>query len=336
VDYGEQMEGAEPDQPQLRPSPGRFVVVAVGLAIVALGIAAGGIFRPIGTNVVDRSSAVSRALFGLLVGVVVAVAVMSVVRRLAWWKGISKPLVGSLAVLGVVAVSLVAVSTAARHPPVPEPPTTRAATAPPPETVVPRPAPDDIEQQRSSSLPQWVKSVAVLILIAVLGLFIVVLSRLMLLRMRRSALPGYRPPRMSPGVDDLAVDEALERSIEALLDDPDQRVAIKAAYAFLLDALAGAGFSKIASEAPYEHLSRCLSGMEVEPMAMQQLLDVYSVARFSTHDVGEPERAMALGALRTAQLQLRRRAALAEATAAEAADAAAEKAAAAALVGNNP
>ena len=104
LDYGEQMERVEPDQPQLRRSPGRFVVVAVGLAIVALGIAAGGIFRPIRTNVVDRSSAVSRALFGLLVGVLVAVAVMSVVRRLAWWKRINKPLVGSLAVLGIVAV----------------------------------------------------------------------------------------------------------------------------------------------------------------------------------------------------------------------------------------
>lgn len=340
MDYGEQMEAAEPDQPQLPPSPGRFVVVAVGLAVVALGIAAGGIFRPIGTNVVDRSSAVSRALLGLLIGVVVTVAVMSVVRRLAWWNGINKPLVGSLAVLGIVAVSLVAVSTAARHPPVPEPRTSGDAAASPPDTVVQRPAPDDIEQQRSSPLPQWVKSLAVLILIAVLGLFVVFLLRLVLPPMQRSALPRYRPPRMSPGVDDLAVDEALERSIEALLDDPDPRVAIKAAYAFLLDALAGAGFPRIPSEAPYEHLSRCLSGMEVDPMAMQQLLDVYSVARFSTHGVGEPERAMALGALRTAQQQLRQRAAQAEATADERAaaahaEAAAEQARAAAHAGNN-
>ncbi len=75
-------------------------------------------------------------------------------------------------------------------------------------------------------------------------------------------------------------------------------------------------------------------------MAMQQLLDVYSVARFSTHGVGEPERAMALGALRTAQQQLRQRAAQAEATADERAaaahaEAAAEQARAAAHAGNN-
>ena len=303
------MERAEPEQPPSGPSSGRFVAVGVGLAIVALGVAAGGVFRPIGTDVVDRSSAISRAIIGLAIGAVVASAVMIFAHQRSWWKGINKPLVGSLAVLGIAAISLFAVSTAPRHAPEPEretaitvPPTAATGTVSAPRTQIDRqPTP------RSSSLPKWTQTLGLVVLIIVVGMIVVFIAKLLQKRNRGARPPAYRRPVADTEPDTAAVDAALESSIGTLLDDPDPRVAIKAAYATLLDALETAGFPRIISEAPNEHLARCLQGLRIEPNAMQHLLDVYAVARYSTHDMTETDRATALGALRAAQVQLRQR-----------------------------
>jgi hypothetical protein len=291
------------------------VAVGVGLVIVALGVAAGGVFRPVGTNVVDRSSAVSRAVIGLVVGGVVATAVLFYAHQRSWWKSINKPIVGALAVLGIAAISLFAVSTAPRHAPAPEPaavaPITPSASV---GTVVPRRGGVEPATTKSAPLPTWVTTLGLLLLIVVIGLLVLFIVRLLPKRRAGARLPAYRRPVADDEPDADAVDAALELSIDALLDDPDPRVAIKAAYAVLLDALAAAGFPRVPFEAPNEHLGRCLQGLRVEPNAMRQLLEIYAVARYSTHEVTEADRSTALGALRAAQAQLRRRATDAAAT----------------------
>ena len=107
-----------------------------------------------------------------------------------------------------------------------------------------------------------------------------------------------------PAVDAQAVDAAIESSIETLLRDPDPRLAIRAAYAVLLDALAEAGFPRHAAETPAEHLERCLRGLQVHPEPMRRLLDLFAVARFSTHPMTEHDRAAALDALQASRAQL--------------------------------
>lgn len=117
--------------------------------------------------------------------------------------------------------------------------------------------------------------------------------------------PDPLPPPEAPDIDTRAVDAALASSIETLLGHPDPRVAIRAAYAVLLDALADAGFARLPYEAPEEHLTRCLHGLSVQPEPMRHLLRLFAVARFSTHEVGEADRADALDALRVSQQELR-------------------------------
>ncbi|MGH9138378.1 MAG: DUF4129 domain-containing protein [Acidimicrobiales bacterium] len=108
-------------------------------------------------------------------------------------------------------------------------------------------------------------------------------------------------------VDAAAVDAAIEESIETLLGHPDPRLAIRAAYAVLLDALAEAGFGRRSFEAPEEHLTRCLNGLAIEAVPMRTLLRLFAIARFSTHVVTEDDRAEALTALRASQRLLRER-----------------------------
>lgn len=156
---------------------------------------------------------------------------------------------------------------------------------------------------------------AVLItLLIVAGLAVAAFMIVTLLRRRDRRLeppPATQPlpPPDAPAVDTEAVDAALESSIETLLGHPDPRLAIRAAYAVLLDALAEAGFGRLAFEAPEEHLTRCLQGLAVEPAPLRELLRLFAVARFSTHEVTETERNAALAALRASQDELRRQAA---------------------------
>lgn len=151
-------------------------------------------------------------------------------------------------------------------------------------------------------------------LLVIAGLAAAALAIVMLLRRRHGDVDPPPttplPPPETSAIDTEAVDAALESSIETLLRHPDPRVAIRAAYGVLLDALADAGFGRLAFEAPEEHLARCLRGLAVEPAPMRELLRLFAVARFSTHDVTEVDRTAALGALRDSQDELRRQSAV--------------------------
>jgi hypothetical protein len=121
---------------------------------------------------------------------------------------------------------------------------------------------------------------------------------------RRSAPASDTPAEPHAPVDARAVDAALENSIETLLGHPDPRLAIRAAYAVLLDALAEAGFPRHVAETPAEHLERCLRGLQVQAEPMRRLLELFAVARFSTHAMTEEDRAAALQALQASRAQL--------------------------------
>lgn len=97
---------------------------------------------------------------------------------------------------------------------------------------------------------------------------------------------------------------SLDDSIDAMVDDPDPRTAIIGAYARLLEGLAASDEARRPHEAPVEHLERVLGTLSVRPEPLRALIGLFEVARFSTHPLGEPDRARALDALRAAAADL--------------------------------
>lgn len=86
-------------------------------------------------------------------------------------------------------------------------------------------------------------------------------------------------------------------SIDAMLADPDPRTAIIGAYARLLEHLAASGAGRHEQEAPLEHLRRVLTTLRVRPDPLRELIDLFELARFSTHPLDGTHRDRALAAL---------------------------------------
>ncbi len=91
---------------------------------------------------------------------------------------------------------------------------------------------------------------------------------------------------------------SFEASIDAMLDDVDPRQAICAAYGRLLDGFAAAGLPRRAEEAPEEHVRRCLATAAMDPRPVRELLDLFALARFSSHPIDEQHRVAAVRAMR--------------------------------------
>ncbi len=105
--------------------------------------------------------------------------------------------------------------------------------------------------------------------------------------------------------DAAATLQAVERSL-ADLDGPlDDRAAIIAAYATLLDGLAAAGCRRRPAEAPDELVMRALSSLTVRAEPLRALTGLFTEARFSTHPLGPDERRRAIAALEQARSDLR-------------------------------
>ena len=83
-----------------------------------------------------------------------------------------------------------------------------------------------------------------------------------------------------------------------MLEDPDPRQAICAAYGRLLDGFADAGLPRRPEEAPEEHVQRCLDAARMDPVPVRQLVDLFAQARFSTHPIDESHRIAAVRAMR--------------------------------------
>jgi hypothetical protein len=87
-------------------------------------------------------------------------------------------------------------------------------------------------------------------------------------------------------------------TIDAMLADPDPRTAVIGAYARLLEGLAACGTPRRDYEGPAGHLRRVLSALRVRPEPLRRLIELFEVARFSTHLLTPAHRDQALGALR--------------------------------------
>jgi hypothetical protein len=104
-------------------------------------------------------------------------------------------------------------------------------------------------------------------------------------------------PAPEPTVD---LTSSFEASLDTMLDDPDPRTAICAAYGRLLDGFAAAGLPRRPEEAPEEHVQRCIDAAHMDPRAVGELLGLFAFARFSDHPVDESHRIAAVRAMRAA------------------------------------
>lgn len=110
--------------------------------------------------------------------------------------------------------------------------------------------------------------------------------------------PAEPPADDEPPPPDLS--RSFEASLDAMLDDPDPRQAICAAYGKLLDGLAEVGLQRRVEEAPEEHMRRCFASARIDEAAAGELVGLFSLARFSPHPVDEQHRLAAVRAMRAA------------------------------------
>lgn len=110
-----------------------------------------------------------------------------------------------------------------------------------------------------------------------------------------------RRARHDGSADDAGADAArgaVVGTIDAMLADPDPSTAIIGAYARLLEGLAACGTPRRDYEGPMEHLHRVLTVLRVRPEPLRRLIELFEVARFSTHALTSADRERALDALR--------------------------------------
>jgi hypothetical protein len=123
-----------------------------------------------------------------------------------------------------------------------------------------------------------------------------------------AATVAMRRTRTEPD-DELSLGErldlALGNSLDDLFADGDPRHAVIAAYARMERALGAAGIPRAPHEAPFEYVDRVLLELEVGRRSVQRLTELYERARFSTHEIDEPMRAAAIGALAQVRDELR-------------------------------
>jgi hypothetical protein len=107
---------------------------------------------------------------------------------------------------------------------------------------------------------------------------------------------------------------SIDESLEHLLAGGDDRAAILAAYATLLQRLAAAGFPRRPDEAPGEYLTRVLRRLDVQPEPLTELTALFAEARFSDHPMSAEHRRRAIEALGVARADLLREPSISEAS----------------------
>ena len=110
--------------------------------------------------------------------------------------------------------------------------------------------------------------------------------------------------RRVPPHDDFVKLEAVAAAIaadaeaqRAALDHGEARNAIVECWSRLESLVTLSGFDRDPADTPAEFTARILSYYPVDPVAISELSSLYREARFSTHAMGEPERAAAIRAL---------------------------------------
>jgi hypothetical protein len=116
-----------------------------------------------------------------------------------------------------------------------------------------------------------------------------------------------RSRRGRGGDEDLAEQLAvvLDETLDDLRAEADPRRAIIAAYARLERVLAANGVRRRTSDTPAEYLRRVLHDLELEPVAVERLTELFTRAKFSQHDVDTTMKEDAIEALERVRDELR-------------------------------
>jgi hypothetical protein len=176
-------------------------------------------------------------------------------------------------------------------------PTSSAAIAAPTRPTAPPPAtatPTATQDPQSDLPPSPVLGRALLVLLALLALGAGGALVTSLVRSTRElARSGALTPPRAAGT---AVREALApATADALLavEQPDARDAVVRSWLLLGDAAATAGLPARPAETAAEYAARIAAELDVPGTELDRLADLYREARFSRHEVGEPQRAAA-------------------------------------------
>lgn len=144
----------------------------------------------------------------------------------------------------------------------------------------------------------WLGVVArVLEVLLMLGILVAALRVLSQRRSARVPIPAQvvtsPPPTDLPSA---VVEDAAAQ--EEVLAHGTARNAVVACWLRLEAAAGAAGLARLPAETSSEFTERILAGHAVDPSSIAELAGLYREARFSRHDMGEPQRARALAALR--------------------------------------
>lgn len=101
------------------------------------------------------------------------------------------------------------------------------------------------------------------------------------------------------GLSERDARQAVVIAIDGLLGAPDPRTAIIGAYARLLEELESLGAHRHVFEAPLEHLNRVLGSLPVRRGPVEELAELFAIARFSEHPLLPVHRERAMAALRS-------------------------------------
>jgi hypothetical protein len=151
------------------------------------------------------------------------------------------------------------------------------------------PPPEHTYQPNFAWLP-----VLVVLLLAALG------ATALLLAERRRGSQAEERVTISEAVADV-----LAETLDDLLWETDPRRAVIAAYARLERVLAAHGLRRRAAETPEEYLTRALGLLDVGARSLRRLTDLFTLAKFSQHEVDEGMRQEAIAALSQVRDELR-------------------------------
>jgi len=120
----------------------------------------------------------------------------------------------------------------------------------------------------------------------------------------RQTASDLRAPSEQP---DLLVElsAVVSESIDDLRADPDPRRAVIAAYARMEGVLARHGYERRPAETPFEYLSRILRELRVRGRAVQELTELFELAKFSIHAIDTEMKERALAAFLSVRDDLR-------------------------------
>lgn len=151
-------------------------------------------------------------------------------------------------------------------------------------------------------LPDAIKVILQILLVAAgLALLISAWNRRPRLRWRRK-----RPPEDFDVLDELATRVAADASAQRdALATGTPRNAIVACWLRLEAVTEGAGLDRDPADTSEEFTSRVLGQFSIDASAVEELAALYREARFSSHDMGETERAAAVDALDAVHQSLR-------------------------------